>query len=444
MRVPLQIGVQSAEAKAPPVSVERLVNAYLENTPSSKAPTPVYGTPGLTLVTDMAVRGMLESRERLYAVNATHLVEVASNGTATNLGGIPGGVVDIASDGTNVVVTCGDEIYVWNGTTFTAISDEDAPAAASVEWMNGFFIFTETNTEQFFISPMNAPGGDYDALDFDSSDVQPDNLVRAKRVGRQLLMFGRQSVEFWFYSGDATFPFERYQDEPLGVGLVGVQAVTSTNETAFWLANDGTVRRLDGRTATRISTFAMEKIIAGWSDRSLTVVRDHTYEGHLFITFQNPEGCIVWDQATQRWHERKSYGSDTWRVAYAARCFDRNLFGGDKLYALGGYDENGAVLPFEMVMPWLDAGGERFSVNEVELRMETGVGSLTLDPKVLLERSEDGQTWSAPMVREIGKQGERYRRVLFTRQGQSRGCAFRVRITDPVKRVVMSAFADVA
>jgi hypothetical protein len=444
MRVPLQLGAQSGEAASPPVSSERLINGYLEQTPRGKAPTPIYGTPGFSaFATTGEVRAMCAVADRLFAVNTTALVEIESDGTVTALGNIPAGTVDIASDGTNVVVTVNGAIYVYNGSTVTEETDPDAPDASSVEYLNGFYVYTEEDAEQFFISPQNDPLGNYDALDFDSADTSPDKLVRTRRVGRDLLLFGKESVEFWFYSGDPTFPISRYQDTPIDIGLIGVRAEAATNETVFWIASDKTVRRLDGRTATRISTFAIEKEIESWSDASLTVATAHVWQGHLFVVFRNPDGCIVWDQATQLWHERQSYGEDTWSVSHYAYAYGKHLVGGAQVYELGGYDEAGAVLPFEMVTPWLDNQGERFSVNEVELRMEAGVGSLTLDPQVTLQRTEDGEIWSTALTRTFGKQGERFRRVIFSRQGMSRGCAFKIRITDAVKRVIYAAYAEV-
>ena len=326
----------------------------------------------------------------------------------------------------------------------TPVTDEDAPAASSVEFLNGFYVFTEAGSEQFFISPQGNPGGDFDALDFDSADTSPDKLVRSRRVGRDLLLFGEESVEFWYYSGDSVFPINRYADTPLDVGLAGVRAEARSSETIFWIGSDKTVRRLDGRTGTRISTFAIEDAIKGWSDVSLTIGTAHVWQGHLFIVFRNPDGCIVWDQATQLWHERQSYNSDTWQVAHYAYAFGKHLYGGSKLYELGGYDEDGAVLPFEMVTPWLDNQGERFSVTEVEVRMEAGTGSLTLNPKISLSRTEDGEYFNTPLPRVFGKQGERFRTVKWGPQGQSRGCAFKLRITDPVKRVIYAAYAQVS
>lgn len=441
MRLPLQLGTQSGESFSPAVSSERLINGYLEAAPSGKAPTPIYGTPGYSLFAEVGeVRGQVQAADRLFLVNADGLVEVFEDGTFETLADIPAGVVDMASDGTNVVMVVGGTIYVWDGFD---LSSPDTPSASSVEYLNGFYVFTEEDKEQFFISPQANPGGEFDELDFDSADTSPDKLVRTLKVGRDLLLFGRRSVEFWFYSGDAVFPITRYQDTPLEVGLIGVQAATGTNETVFWLASDKTVRRLDGRTGTRISTFAVEKEIESWADASLTVVTDHVWQGHLFVVFRNPDGCVVYDQASNRWHDRKSYGSATWSVSNYTYCFDKHLFGGAQLYELGGFDEDGAILPFEMITPWIDNQGERFSINEVEVRIEAGVGSLTLDPKISLSRTEDGETFTDPLVRTFGKTGERFRLVKWSSQGMSRGAAFKFTITDPVKRALYAAYAEV-
>ncbi len=441
-RVPLQVGAQSGQAASPAVSSERLINGYVEQTPQGRAPAPVYGSPGLIAFASLGtVRAMTEAAGRLFVVLTATLREVFADGTSTTFGAIPAGVCDIASDGTNVVVTVGGAIYVWNGTTLALVTDEDAPAASSVEFLNGFYVFTEDGSEQFFISPQANPGGDYQSLDFDSADTSPDKLVRSRRVGRDLILGGRQSIEFWYYSGDSTFPINRYSDTPLDVGLAGVRAEARSNETWFWLASDKTIRRLDGRVGTRISTFAIEDEISRWFDVSLTVATSHVWQGHLFVVFRNPDGCVVWDQATQLWHERQSYASETWSVSHYAYVFGKHLYGGEKIYELGGYDEDGQPLPFEMVTPWLDNGGERFSVNSVELRMEAGTGTLEQAPTVTMCRTEDGVDFTSPLSRTFGLIGERFARVVFSRQGMSRGCAFKIRITDPVKRVIYSAYA---
>jgi hypothetical protein len=448
----LQIGRSSDGSPSKAVSIERLVNGYVESAPRGKEPAPIYGTPGLVRFATLGagpVRGLLEMVERLYGVSGGQIYSINSSGVVTVLGNVLGaGPVDMAGDGTNVVAVNQGLIWVYDGSTVGQVVDPDAPRASSVSWLNGFFIFTEEDAEQFFISPMNAPLGDYDALDFDSSDSRPDKLVRSIVLGKTLLLMGRQSIEFWFYSGDSTFPFERYQDDPLEVGLMGVQAAVKTNDTVFWLASDKTIRRLDGRTATRISTTTTGRIIKRWTNPAATVASAHVHDDHLMIVFRNPEGCIVFDQATERWHERVSHNLPSWRCEAFAYCYDKNLFGSahdGSLYTLDGeaFDEDGAILPFEMITPFAWAQGVRGSINELEVIMETGVGGLVDQPEIICTRTEDGETWTGEKRRGFGRIGAFVRRVLFGRQGQSRGVAFKFRITDPAKRAILGIYADV-
>jgi hypothetical protein len=453
-RLPLPLGKQSDKARSPFESIERLLNAYLHEAPTGKEPTPIYGTPGCRRWMsglDGPIRGGIEMAGTPYVVAGAKLYSLAADGTPTDLGTIPGDdLVDVAGDGVNVVVVTDGKIYVWNGTTVGQVTDPDAPDASSVCYIDGFFVFGERDTEQWFISALRDPTS-YDALDFASAEWKPDKLVRPFKHRDTLYLAGVTTLEAQQNTGAADFPFQAYQDLKVDVGLRGRDAITSTNDTVFWLAHDLTIRRLDGLSANVISTPAIGRIIAGWSDPGQTVASSHVWDHHLFVVFRNPEGCIVFDQSTQRWHERASYGSDTFRGRHYLEAYGLQLFGSAAegiLYALGTpeeplYDEDGAVLPFEIVTPYAYAQNRRLTVNEAELVCETGVGTATLDPAVTCERSKDGATWSAPKIRHLGKQGQRGRRVLFGMQGQGRAMAFRYRISDPIKRAVLGAYVEV-
>jgi hypothetical protein len=59
---------------------------------------------------------------------------------------------------------------------------------------------------------------------------------------------------------------------------------------------------------------------------------------------------------------------------------------------------------------------------------------------VMLQDSDDGgHTWSTERWKSAGAQGARRTRVRWPRLGSSRDRVFRVRGTDPVKRVVLGA-----
>ena len=61
-------------------------------------------------------------------------------------------------------------------------------------------------------------------------------------------------------------------------------------------------------------------------------------------------------------------------------------------------------------------------------------------PEIVLQWSDDfGRNWSNERRASIGETGEYRKRVKFYRLGQARDRVYRVMISDPVKRVILSA-----
>lgn len=450
-RTPLALGQKIGKAKAPAASIESLTNGYLESVPEGKEPTQILGAPGLRRLSsglDGNCRGWMEMSGAAYVVAGTKLYRVAYDGQATVLGTLPGlDIVSMDGDGTNVVIVTSGQIYVWNGTTVGLVTDPDAPQASDVVWIDGYFLFSELNSQQFFISELNDPTA-FDALDFSSAEWKPDKLVASAVVRRTVFLMGEKTIEAQQNTGGADFPFARYSDIFIDVGLEGRDAKVCTNGTVYWLAHDRTARRLDGLTPAVISTAPVERVFRSWSNPKATICSSYTRENHLFVVFRNPEGCVVFDQTTERWHFRKSYGSDTWRAAGLLNAYGMDLaFSVDEplIYELDGEtnDEDGHTLELEIVTPWAWAKGNDFSTDELEVILQAGVGTLTLDPAITCELTTDGETWGSKQIRRIGKSGQRSRRVTFGPQGSADQMAWRFRITDPVPRCILGVYAEV-
>ena len=62
------------------------------------------------------------------------------------------------------------------------------------------------------------------------------------------------------------------------------------------------------------------------------------------------------------------------------------------------------------------------------------------DPQLMLDWSDDNaKTWSSQRTASFGRVGRYLQRVKFFRLGQARDRIYRVSISDPVKRVILSA-----
>ena len=214
MRIPF--ATQSYESRSLPLSAQRCVNLYAEREPrDAKTPIALFGTPGLKRFTMLAtepIRGLIFMAGALYAIAGQTAYKITSSGTATSLGTVPGtGLVKMAHNGTQILVLAGTgatDAFVITATTVTQVTDPDFPGATSVQFIDGFFLFTKVNSGQFFISKL-FDGLVYDALDFATAEGDPDDLVGVIVDHREVWLVGAETTEIWFNSGVSPFPFER-------------------------------------------------------------------------------------------------------------------------------------------------------------------------------------------------------------------------------------------
>lgn len=453
------IPVVAGEGRAPSafVSSRTLENCFLEAALGKPA---IYGGPGFasrkTLDTS-PLRGVHEFNGVLIVVSGNRCYTLTEAGVATDVGQVLGlSRVSMADNGLQVMIVAEDasRSYIWDGATLAQITDPDFYAASSVAFLDQYFITSIASTGRFQISAL-ADGTAWSALDVATAESLPDNLVRVFVDNRDLLLMGEESIEGQYNSGAADFPFAR-STVFFQLGIAGRDCVASVDNTVAFLAADGTVRVVRGSTAIVISTPAIASIIAGWSNPGEAVAFSYSLRNHQFWVLRHADGCVVWDAsapAAEAWHVRKSYGSDTWRIAFCVRAWGVTILGEadtGKLHTLDAeaHDEAGEPLVRRVVTEPLGPGSY-FTLNEVELLVEPGVGLVSgqgSEPKVWMELSRNGgKTWGARMERRIGARGEYEKRIIWDGGfGQFRpeggvvafGCA------DPVSFVVKGAQAD--
>jgi hypothetical protein len=369
------------------------------------------------------------------------------------------GQVSIADNGTDAVIVDGSYGYVVNLTTyaFSQISSASFYGADIVDYLDDYFIFNRPNTEQFYISGIGATT--FDALDFASAEGNPDMLVSLIVDHRELWLFGAESTDVFYNSGNVDFPIER-QNTTLEHGCAAKFSVAKIDNTVFWLGKDklgqGTVWRAQGYTPVRIGTHALEFAIGGYSDISDAIAYTYQQEGHSFyvLTFPTANKTWVYDASTNLWHERAYLKpSDGSMNRHRSNChiFYNNLhMVGDwengKIYALDMdyYSDNGDP------MPAIRTGGHVTNPDalfmfwgELEVFLESGIGLQTGQgsaPIVQLDWSDDGgHTWSNRHNASMGAVGNYQTRARWQRLGRSRDRIPRITISDPVKRVIIGA-----
>jgi hypothetical protein len=445
MRFPLPIA--STGLRSRPASTASLVNCYAEALPQdTKSGVLLSRTPGVaswTTVGNGPIHGAFAAMGTVFVVSGTKLYDVDENGNATELGDIGAvGNLDMDSNGSALVVVNEPNAFYWDGTTFGQITDTDftTRGAGDVEFINNFLLFREPDSGRFFGADLGSATS-FDALNFATAEGFPDDLVGLKVDHSEVMLFGSETIELWANVPISGFPFQRVTNGVLEIGCLNGRTVAKQDNSVFWLANDYTVRRLDGTTPVRISTHAVEQSIV---DATIAAGKAFSYsqDGHLFYVLTFPEVTWVCDATTKEWHERQSYGEDNWIVGCHAQAYGLELVGDSTSNKVGyldpdTYTEWGGTLRCEWVYQPVYAEQRLAFHDRLEIVLETGVGLITGQgsaPVMMLDYSNDGgQTWTSLPNKSIGAIGRYDTRVVWNRLGSSRQRVYRASVSDPVK-----------
>ena len=449
-------GTMSYQHASLPLSAQRMVNAYLEPAPpAAKTPAAVvacFGIKDYLTIGTGPMRGAEVVNNTIYVVSGTHLYSVDVNSIIKDLGVIPGsGPVFIDGDGSHVMVTVNGPSYLWDGAVTTQITDPDFPGYEWVAFLDGYMV-GGPGDGRVYVNHTAFDPSNWDALDFASAEAAPDDIVVGIVDHRELFLFGRQTTEVWYNSGDPAFPLSRTSSGFMEIGCTSKYGPAKIDNSIFFPATDGTVRRVNGYTPVRISQTAMEQAIAKYAPQE---PEGDTWieNGHSMYGLTYNEATWVYDVSTQLWHERQSYGLKNWRAQFVLRGNNKTLIGDRASNKLGILDastftEWGETLVSSVTSPTVQLETHAY----LELVFEQGVGSVDgqgIDPKVMVQFSDDdGRSWSNEIWRSLGKRGEFKRSARINRLGMTnspgQGRIYRYSVSDPVRRTLVLAETDSA
>jgi hypothetical protein len=391
--------------------------------------------------------------ELLYVVSGSKLYSVDASKNVTELGDVgTANRIDMDSNTSALVVVNEPNGYYWDGTTFGQITDDDfvSRGAGDVEFLNNYMLFREPDSGRFFGADLGSVT-DFDALQFAISDSNPDNMVGMKALQQQLVNLGSKSGEIFSNTGAAGFPFERNVNGTFEKGCLNAKTAAVQDNSLYWVADDFTVRRLDGNVPMRVSTHAIEQALSSATASSLEAFT-FDQDGHFYYVLSATEGTWCLDITTGEWSERKSYGKSNWTIRHHARYAGLELVGDSESNKIGyidrdTYSDFGGVQRMEWTYQPVYAEGQRAFHDRLEIVMETGVGLTTgqgSDPKIMLEKSDDGgKTWKSLPDRSLGPLGERLTRAVWHNLGSSRQRVYRAAVSDPISIVVTDTLLEV-
>lgn len=451
---------------------QRCVNLYPEMNEVGRGKegevASLVSTPGLLLKATLSVgptRALYYSSDNvLYAVSYNIVYKLDSSFTPTQIATMTTyeGPVSFADNGITLCFVDGIKGYgsTLGSSVATVFTDPDFKPADKVVFQDGYFIFNEKGTGRFFISGLNSIA--FDALDIATAEANPDDIISIISDHRDLWLFGTQSAEVFYNSGNVDFPFERISGAFVEHGCAAAFSVAKMNNSVFWLGRDdkgdGIVYMAKGYQPQRISTHAIEYAIRGYSNIEDAIAYTYQANGHFFYVLNFPSADTTWvfDAATNLWHERASTVDGVLmkhRSHVHAFAFNKHIVGDyetGKVYELSQnyLSDNGDEITRLRVAPHVSSGLKRVFYNSFQLDMETGVGLdgevQGSEPQAMLDYSDDGgHTWSNEKIVDIGKIGTRKTRVIWRRLGSSRDRVFRLKITDPVRVTLLGAEIDI-
>lgn len=424
-----------------------------------------YGSPGLLLLSTIGtgpIRAAHTANGYGWVVSGQSLYQVTSAGVATLIGDVPGsGRVCLVHNDTQLAVmhSAGWHVLTFSTLGYGAVSG--APVTAQGTYQDSYIIFPNADGTYGWTNIGNAQS--LDALNFASSEANPDPVIAVLSDHRELWLFNTQTTEIAQTSGDADLVFVR--TAILEYGCAAKYSPAKSDSTVFWLSQsdsgDGIVMMAEGYSPSRISTHALENAIAGYGDVSDAWGYCYQQNGHTLYVLTFP-GRATWafDASAKRWTQlayRNPLTGDQEQHRGNAYMFlgSTHMLGdyaNGNLYALDldTYTDNGAVITRERAWSIIENQNKWLRHNRLELMAEMGVGldginppTPGADPLWLLDWSDDGcRNFSNSRELRIGQIGQYRNRGIARRLGLSRRRVYRIRTTEPVKIAVYGANLD--
>ena len=466
---PLRFSTKSDAGRSKTATLERLYNLFPEAlNPGAEAPVVVYGTPGMkpiqefSGVGDLRIRGLDFFNRRLMSVTESHLYELVLGDKDTvvstiNLGSVEiRGYVSSTNDGVLFVFVDGYKGYFYDDDAgLREITDANFYPSNAVAFLDGFFIFNRRGTGQFFI----ARGDTFDGTEFASAAGAPDDTITLLVDHRELWLFGEYTIEVWYNSGAADFPFERLQGAFIEKGIAGPNLADKADNTVYWVGNDRIIYMAQGYQPIRISTHAVEFDLQQSTQMEESTLFTYTQEGHIFIclNIKDLKKTWVFDVASGMWHER---GTDKYGrfPADMAASINQNTYAGhfdlprvSRLDLDYPFVEDEVLLREAILPPIFDMTNRiKFSNFELKLDVPTvgkppenvcGVEDPQPGEYVSLAWTDDsGKSWSYEDYQQYGAYNVPDKRFDWWKLGSAFDRSYRVRIRTKEKVCITGAY----
>lgn len=262
--------VSGVIAAADTVQIDTVYYAFTAGSVDAGAPAGSLANPWLVAV---GVDNRTSLSNLLAAINASGTRGTTySTGLLTAHGTVSGrssNATDLfvtartaGSVGNNILVNTTIPTGTWGGSTlsgggsdYTATIDiPNGLPAVSVSFISGYVIVvpgsvTGYKGRFYWILPGVTT---IDPLNFATAERSPDPLYSVRVVGDQFWLFGTNTTEVWYPTGDSTSPFQRVQGQVFNRGIIQGTDVQIRDQVIL-VDTDGVVYSIQGGSITSLS-----------------------------------------------------------------------------------------------------------------------------------------------------------------------------------------------
>jgi hypothetical protein len=338
-------------------------------------------------------------------------------------------------------IASGGNLFYWNGTTLSQVTDPDLGTVLDQQYIAGYFMTTDGTS--IIVTDLTDPMS-VNPLRYGSSEADPDPVVSVRKLRNEAYAFNRYTTEVFENVGQssltAVFPFQRIDGALVPKGAVGSRAICELLQTfafvgsgrneapAVWLMLPGATQKL--------STREIDTILAGYTDAQLAavVVEAKVEKSQEQMMIHLPDQCLVYDAAASAaigqpvWFTLTSslVGLGQYRARGIVWCYGQWNVDDPTSSKLGKLTSH-VSSQYGQVNGWdfgtfilYDDSVGGFVFHSLDLVAAPGRVVFGADPTVWTSYSLDGETWSMEKPKQAGKQGDRTKNIQWRKLGSSR------------------------
>lgn len=363
-------------------------------------------------------------------------------------------LVSFADDGTRLAMANGGQIVhtTVNG-PLTTLADAEAPVEVThLVHLDSYLIANEAGSNLVQFSDLNDLTN-WNALDFFSAESDPDDVVAIQEAYREIIVLGRQSVEFWI--NDGVTPFSRIQGSAQPFGTEAPYSLTRVGGTWMWLDQIRRLVMMQGRQVTPVST-PYDRVLQDMVAVDDAVGYTVSVDGHpiYVLNFPTARQTLAFNYVTGQWHKWGYWDTQAGQyqrfrgLTYCyARAWNLHLVGDHStglIYKMNRqtFTDNGNPIRTLVRTGHLSYGKESTKRSNIfRVRCKRGVANSSVsNPQIMMrQRINNKAQWSQERWKSLGQVGQHELYAEWRRNGIYKTCQREIVHADASEFVLVAA-----